>query len=134
MNLLRNISKLVVIVAVSFSPAWGQEKAIEFDAKITGIRISRRYDSKTIVTGVDPRFVVRVILQEDAAGIGKSGDTIRFAIHSLARDLLITNIEEAIGKPIRLSLVQVSVTLKSLKRAKAENGKNAQQAVEGPQK
>jgi hypothetical protein len=128
MNLLRNISKLMAILAVSFAPTLAQEEAVEFDAKITEIKISRRYDSETIVTGVDPRFVVRMILQDDVAGIGKSGDTINFAIHSPARDLRITNTEQAIGKSIRLSLVQASATLKILKRAKT---KNAQQAGSG---
>jgi hypothetical protein len=116
------------MLAVSLVPAAAQEQAVEFDAKITEIKISRSYDSKTIVTGVDPRFVVRVVLQEDATGVGKAGDTINFAIHSPARDLRITDIEKATGQPIRLSLLQASKSLKLLRRAET---KNAQQTGTG---
>ncbi|MBK1883450.1 hypothetical protein JIN85_13570 [Luteolibacter pohnpeiensis] len=128
MNIPRNIFKLAAILVMWSSSAQAEEQAVEFNAKITEIKNARRYDSTTIVTGVDPRFLVRVILLEDAPGVGKAGDAINFAIHSPARELLITDIEEATSKPIRLNLVQPSKSLKLLRRAET---KNSQQDVTG---
>lgn len=81
-----------------------EAKDVQFRAKIDGIEIARQFDKTTIVTGVDPRFVVRLTLEQDAEGIGKRGESVSFAIHSPVRDLRIADQRAAIGTQILLKL------------------------------
>ncbi len=57
-------------------------------------------------SAVDPRFVVEFKLVKDTEGVGLKGEVIAFAIHSPARDLLLSDYSSSAGHRIRLKLLE----------------------------
>jgi len=117
-----------------------EAKEVGFSATISEIRITRQFDSKTIVAGVDPRFLVTLTLHQDVDGIGKNGDSISFAIHSLARDLNITDQKTAVGNRILwkvsrdeerdMTRLRRIMTEKSRQKESSEEGKSSESLSE----
>jgi len=102
---IQTLSALVFTFAVWLcSPVQVKAKDVQFRAKIDEIKITRKFDKTTIVTGVNPRFVVRLTLEQDAEGIGKRGEAVSFAIHSPSRDLRIKDQRAAVGTQMLLRL------------------------------
>jgi hypothetical protein len=104
MNVRTSAVVAIAIAVWLISPTRVVAKDIEFSATIAEITITKRFDKDTIVTGLDPRFRVRLTLDQDVEGIGKSGDSVSFLVHSLARDLKISDQRAAVGSRISWKL------------------------------
>lgn len=92
---------IIVVIALAVwlgSPTHAVAKDVEFSATIGEIITTKQFDKKTIVSGADPRFFVKMTLDQDVDGIGKHGDSVGFAVHSLARDLMISDQKAAVGR------------------------------------
>ncbi|GAA5121132.1 hypothetical protein GCM10023212_15830 [Luteolibacter yonseiensis] len=86
------------------SPSMVSADDVRFSARIDEILITRQFDKKVIVTGIDPRHLLRVTLEQDVEGVGKRGESVSFAIHSPARDLGISDPQAAVGNRMLLTL------------------------------
>jgi hypothetical protein len=56
----------------------------------------------------DARFVATLKLREDVEGVGRKDETLSFAIHSPARELLLADWWKSAGRVIRVRLVRGS--------------------------
>ena len=104
MKLLTHRIAIFLLIFVLASSAYGdpeQEEQI-FVGEILRVQILSKYSGTAKLAAVDPRFVVELRLTSDVGGLGKQEDSIAFAIHSPARDLLLSDYSSTTGKTIRL--------------------------------
>ena len=126
MNIQKTSSLLAICMFSLADTLHAEMPSVVFNARIDAVELTRRFDQKTIVTGADPRFVVRLTLKDDVKGVGSAGEKVAFAIHSPARDLRISAQEYAIGKQIRLKFSRSKDTnFKFLARAETKNQQSA---------